>query len=321
MPNWVFNTLQNYTEEMHKKYKGDGRELDFNKLIPMPEELKNTIAGSTATTAKHIAQYREYMEQMQDKDDKELLNRTIKYDRDNPIQKDVRNLADNAINRVGELCIENPDKSLNALLKDEKHNSVKYIHDKYVKVFGNQSYSNCTEFVKAYENYIAMKDEEFQQEKESEWSREATKDFSSIEEYGRHVIYLGQKYGFEDWYSFSNANWGSKWNACRSEYDPEEETLRFDTAWSIPYPVIAKIAEENPEVKLYGYAEEETGWFEEYETDKDKVKITKRGEYVWGDGENETEEKVVTLDPPEEFTYQEVKEETIKLFSKLLKED
>lgn len=45
------------------------------------------------------------------------------------------------------------------------------------------------------------------------------------------------KHGFSDWYSWCNANWGTKWDACEvdaTQLNPNTLTARFDTAWSPP---------------------------------------------------------------------------------------
>ena len=52
-----------------------------------------------------------------------------------------------------------------------------------------------------------------------------------------------KRIGHSDWYSWSVANWGTKWNACRAiedqsciEYGSVEIT--FETAWDAPLPVL-----------------------------------------------------------------------------------
>ena len=42
MPNWVFNSISNYPEEVHEKYKGEDTDIDFDKIIPEPESIKRT---------------------------------------------------------------------------------------------------------------------------------------------------------------------------------------------------------------------------------------------------------------------------------------
>jgi len=79
-------------------------------------------------------------------------------------------------------------------------------------------------------------------------------------------IYLSnmKKYGHGDWYNWSNANWGTKWNAydvyaCSVEDD--HFGVGFSTAWSPPMPVLAKICELFPNLTIQmEYQEEGMGF-------------------------------------------------------------
>jgi hypothetical protein len=66
-------------------------------------------------------------------------------------------------------------------------------------------------------------------------------------------------YGHKDWYSWSNANWGTKWNS----YDNarvNKNTISFETAWSTPFPVMEKLSEMFPDVTLHiAFADEDIG--------------------------------------------------------------
>jgi len=68
-----------------------------------------------------------------------------------------------------------------------------------------------------------------------------------------------EMYGHKDWYSWSNANWGTKWNS----YDNarvNENTISFDTAWSTPFPVMEKLSEMFTDVTLHiAFADEDIG--------------------------------------------------------------
>jgi len=69
-------------------------------------------------------------------------------------------------------------------------------------------------------------------------------------------------YGFGDWYGWSNANWGTKWNAYSfSDSAPEAGIyeFRFDTAWGSPMPIFDALAHEFPALKfdVVGFDE---GW-------------------------------------------------------------
>lgn len=67
------------------------------------------------------------------------------------------------------------------------------------------------------------------------------------------------EHGHATWYSWSVANWGTKWNAS-SCVGLNENTFEFDTAWSCVDNLIHKISLEFPEVKfIYEWADEDTG--------------------------------------------------------------
>lgn len=44
-----------------------------------------------------------------------------------------------------------------------------------------------------------------------------------------------------NWNTWSRENWGTKWNAYEgsAKVEGDKAVLQFDTAWSIPYPVLA----------------------------------------------------------------------------------
>jgi len=67
------------------------------------------------------------------------------------------------------------------------------------------------------------------------------------------------KYGHKDWYSWSIANWGTKWNAYAISED--DHKIRFDTAWSTPLPIIEKLSELFFDVTIkLQYADEDFGF-------------------------------------------------------------
>ena len=67
---------------------------------------------------------------------------------------------------------------------------------------------------------------------------EDTLDVNDITE-GEIAIDNLEKYGFQDWYNWSIHNWGTKWDACNSHIESDDEDyifITFDTAWSPPEP-------------------------------------------------------------------------------------
>lgn len=75
---------------------------------------------------------------------------------------------------------------------------------------------------------------------------------------GKQALDNLDKHGFKDWYSWSVANWGTKWNAYSiSEAD---DCIMFDTAWSTPLPVIEELSSMFPNVQItLEFADEDFG--------------------------------------------------------------
>ncbi len=65
------------------------------------------------------------------------------------------------------------------------------------------------------------------------------------------------------WRDWSIDNWGTKWNGYNTEIGYNEDgtaKLRFQTAWSHPYPVIEKLSKNFPDVLIQvSYADEDLG--------------------------------------------------------------
>lgn len=67
------------------------------------------------------------------------------------------------------------------------------------------------------------------------------------------------KYGATTWYDWRVENWGTKWNAYENE-QIDEDTIKFETAWSSPEPVIAKLAKMYPDAVIeHWWADEDMG--------------------------------------------------------------
>ncbi len=62
-----------------------------------------------------------------------------------------------------------------------------------------------------------------------------------------------QKYGAPTWYEWANEHWGAKWNAyeeSKMECTDSVRALSFQTAWSMPLPIVLKLSEMIPDAKL-----------------------------------------------------------------------
>jgi hypothetical protein len=73
---------------------------------------------------------------------------------------------------------------------------------------------------------------------------------------------LRKLHGADNWYEWSNQNWGTKWNSYHDEveYDgegnPESIVYRFDTAWSPPEPVIVALRKKFPDLGITAFFDE-----------------------------------------------------------------
>ena len=76
---------------------------------------------------------------------------------------------------------------------------------------------------------------------------------------GRQYISNFMEYGFTTWYGWRNHNWGTKWNACDTEI-LDKDTIVFDTAWSNPDPIMEKLGEMYPGIRIeHWWADEDAG--------------------------------------------------------------
>jgi len=84
----------------------------------------------------------------------------------------------------------------------------------------------------------------------------------------------------DDWYSWNNRNWGTKWDVSVSDDEDHPETYKegpvqngenlavyynFNTAWSRPMPALEKLSLQYPDLLFTLSYEEETGWGGEME--------------------------------------------------------
>lgn len=66
--------------------------------------------------------------------------------------------------------------------------------------------------------------------------------------------------GYKDWYDWSVANWGSKWNSYQLDIKAAEPlSFEFQSAWSFPTPVFEAIAKQHPELSFHCLTFDE-GW-------------------------------------------------------------
>ena len=63
-----------------------------------------------------------------------------------------------------------------------------------------------------------------------------------------------KKYNAKDWYEWRKNHWGTKWNldknAYTKRYSSKKWAISFDTAWTPPIPIIERLAEKFPDLKM-----------------------------------------------------------------------
>lgn len=95
----------------------------------------------------------------------------------------------------------------------------------------------------------------------------------SGEYFGTHGWSDGKKQGdtSTNWYNWNNENWNTKWDACDTHSETTinkdgsaDISITYNTAWSIPEPVMTAMVEQHPELTFSFSCEEEQGWGAEY---------------------------------------------------------
>lgn len=71
-----------------------------------------------------------------------------------------------------------------------------------------------------------------------------------------------EKYGKENcWYEWNRKNWGTKWNAYKSNLEDENNIVRFSTAWNNVSDLMRKLGFIFPNVEFeYAWADEDFGY-------------------------------------------------------------
>lgn len=82
---------------------------------------------------------------------------------------------------------------------------------------------------------------------------------NKLYENGRICVDNYEKYGATTWYNWCITNWGTKWNAMKTKCT-DSDTITFQTAWDNPEPVIQKLSELYPDIKIeHWWADEDIG--------------------------------------------------------------
>jgi len=88
-------------------------------------------------------------------------------------------------------------------------------------------------------------------------------------------------FGGSDAYDWNIRNWGTKWDAGSDELEESLAdivgtlTYRYETAWSIPEPLMTAMVEQHPELVFDFECEEEQGWGATFDGRNGKLSMTK----------------------------------------------
>lgn len=137
-----------------------------------------------------------------------------------------------------------------------------------IESFSSRELKAYKEFVEAYTSEGAADLDllNIPVEKEEAFLRTRT-DLSEDEwNLARQVFRNEVQYGAPTWYEWCIKNWGTKWNADglsafeNGEIPDSNPTISFQTAWSAPHPILAKLAETYPDVSFeHIWADEDIG--------------------------------------------------------------
>ena len=90
------------------------------------------------------------------------------------------------------------------------------------------------------------------------------KELNELLEIGKKYVEIFKECGAKDWYDWSCANWGTKWNAYDTYLETLDEysvILSFQTAWCGVPKIIQKLTEMFPTIIFdYKYADEDMGY-------------------------------------------------------------
>ena len=122
------------------------------------------------------------------------------------------------------------------------------------------------ESIVSQKEYDEIQTKNKKKEKEHKEGEHLFFDRSITQEMSDNLI---KKYGTNNWYDWSNENWGTKWGDCSLEVDTKQGTMRFESAWSpISNKIMDMFIQDFPNIHYHFMEEQEWG-----------------GEYDFEDGE------------------------------------
>jgi hypothetical protein len=144
-----------------------------------------------------------------------------------------------------------------------------FLTDKFTRPFTDRHYL----LIKEAKRGFLYLDKEYYQTCSSYIDLSDKKNLQKLYNTGKQCISNYAKYGAFTWYDWCCENWGTKWNASDTSInvDRGEVTIYFDTAWSLPMPVIEALCAMYPNDKLVAESEVEDGYYYKFENQNGKL--------------------------------------------------
>lgn len=102
----------------------------------------------------------------------------------------------------------------------------------------------------------------YKQISDEDWEKRVIipgKNVEELQKAGLQYISNQVLYDVTTWYDWCYNNWGTKWNSYEFEFE-DNNTIRFQTAWNCPEPVIQKLAQVYLDIRIeHWWADEDCG--------------------------------------------------------------
>lgn len=225
MPNWAYNQLICRTDADFERVKAalldDEGKVDFNRLVPQPELIRKRsflFGDEFAAIARYI-------------------------DPEHPVDEEaVRAKARELYPNIAFVEEIPPSLMLDRQSDDPEYPAL--TDDRIAKVV--EASQDRNEVAKLAESWdVFSRQDNFPEH------------YTTLENFCEQAFRALILYGFPDWYSWSTALWGTKWNARDTYVFEEKKSIVFDTAWA-PVPPLMGYLSEQLGVALYmRYTEEQ----------------------------------------------------------------
>lgn len=224
-------------------------EIDFEKIIPIPEALANIyddhkdeaiIAALTEALSIPVSTF--------DKKRMEVL-------REYAVKCFIHQFAWFIIDE----CVTNPPQDIAAapdVLRPFMQSDKKdYLRGPYET--GNVEHWLRFAYAEEIDKYC------LQWAKAKESALATLKDINSLAKTGKTYMENYRTYGAMAWDDWTNKHWGPVYNAFDTEIENENK-ITFYTDWTLPIPVLKKISANAPDEQLFGQFFDEGGYEGEY---------------------------------------------------------